>query len=207
MEPMDDDFYDGPSRSQQRRDALEVLDLAKLLVALSDAELGQVPMSDELRELVVESRRITAHIARKRQMQYLAKHLRRAEDELPAIRAAIERDKMESRRETAKLHRVEAWRDRLIAGGDDALNAFIAEHPDADRQHLRALSRRAVDEHRGNKPPAAARELFRSLRELMVIEAAAAELDAESAEADDGDRLEADDLADFDFDPGERERD
>src|SRR5688572_23294257 len=98
-----------PSRSELRRQALDVLVLAKALVELSDSELERVPLSDDLRELVVESRRITANIARKRQMQFLAKHLRREEGELPAIRAALEQDRDERRRGAAELHRVEAW--------------------------------------------------------------------------------------------------
>ena len=162
-----DDGYDGPSRSQQRREALDVLAVAKALFELSEAQLSHVPMSDELRELVVDSRRITANIARKRQMQYLAKHLRRREEELPGIRAALDHDKGESRKETAKLHRIEQSRDRLIAGGDEAINLLLETYPDADRQRLRQLVRRANEERRANKPPVAARELFKVLRELF----------------------------------------
>lgn len=159
--------FDGPSRSQLRREALDVLALAKALVELTDAQLARVPLSDDLRELVIESRRITANIARKRQLQFLAKHLRRAEDELPAIRAAIEQDTGERRREAAGHHRAESWRDRLVAEGDEALNALLEAHPDADRQQLRTLARRAQEERHANKPPAAARELFRALRILF----------------------------------------
>jgi ribosome-associated protein len=162
QEDQDGDFpgFEGPSRSELRRQALDVLALAKALVELSDAELAHVPLSEDLRELVVDSRRITANIARKRQMQYLAKHLRRAEDELPAIRAALEQDRAERRRGAANLHRVEAWRDRLLEEGDEAI---------ADRHHLRQLVRRAHDERNANRPPAAARELFRELRDLMNV--------------------------------------
>ncbi|HVF35237.1 MAG TPA: ribosome biogenesis factor YjgA [Candidatus Saccharimonadia bacterium] len=159
--------YDGPSRSQLRREALDVLALAKALVELTDARLDRVPLSEDLHELVIESRRITANIARKRQMQFLAKHLRRAEDELPAIRAAIEQDLGERRSAAAGMHRAEAWRDRLVAEGDEALNTLLESHPDADRQRLRQLARRAQDERDANKPPAAARELFRALRMLF----------------------------------------
>ena len=166
-EDADSPEFEGPSRSELRRQALDVLALAKALCELSDAELDRVPLPEDLRELVVDSRRITANIARKRQMQFLAKHLRRSEDELPAIRAAIEQDRGERRRDAASLHRVEAWRDRLVHEGDEALNALVAAHPNADRQHLRPLARRAQDERHANRPPAAARELFRVLRDLL----------------------------------------
>ncbi len=156
-----------PSRSQRRRDALAVFDLAEALVALSDAQLEQLPLADDLRALVVESRRITRHVARKRQLQYLAKHLRRREDELPPIRAALEHDRDAARRDTVQLHRIERWRDRLMADGDDALAQLLTEHPEADRQRLRQLARRAVGEHAAGKAPRAARELFQALRDLL----------------------------------------
>ncbi|HET7843715.1 MAG TPA: ribosome biogenesis factor YjgA [Xanthomonadales bacterium] len=156
-----------PSRSSLRRDALAVFDLAEALVAMPESQLAQVGLPDDLAALVVESRRITQHIARKRQLQYLAKHLRRNEDVLPAIRAVLDRDRLEKRADAAKLHRVEHWRDRLIDGGDEALGELLAEHPAADRQHLRQLARNAKAERIANKPPASARELFRALRELL----------------------------------------
>ncbi|MEJ7747565.1 MAG: ribosome biogenesis factor YjgA, partial [Luteimonas sp.] len=72
-----------------------------------------------------------------------------------------------SRRETAHLHQVEAWRDRLLADGDAALNALLDKYPAADRQRLRQLARNAVEERNRNKPPHAYRELFRELRALL----------------------------------------
>ena len=74
-----------------------------------------------------------------------------------------------ARRETAALHRVEAWRERLIADGDAALAELLAEYPHADRQHLRQLVRNASEERNRNKPPHAFRELFRELRELILV--------------------------------------
>lgn len=158
----------GPSRGEQRREALAVLELASKLVEQNDARLAQLPLSDDLRALVLESKRITAQIARKRQVQFLAKNLRREDDEtLDAIRAALEHDKAVTRQETAALHRVEAWRERLVRDGDAALAELLNDYPQADRQHLRQLARNAREEHLHNKPPHASRELFRSLRELM----------------------------------------
>lgn len=158
----------GPSRSDQRREALAVLDLALRLMEQGDARLAQLPLTDELRELVLASKKITAQIARKRQAQYLAKQLRR-EDEalLHDLRAALDHDKSERLREAKALHRIEHWRDRLVAEGDAALAEFMAAHPLADRQHLRQLARNAHREKLDNKPPHAFRELFRELRELL----------------------------------------
>ena len=163
-----EDGRGGPSRSQLRREALAVFELAERLMEQNESELARLPMEEELRDLVRESQRITQQIARKRQTQFLAKHLRRLDDAgLDAIRQGIEHAKADSRRDTAALHRIESWRDRLVDDGDTALAEFLTAYPHADRQHLRQLARNAHAERLQNKPPHAYRELFRALRELI----------------------------------------
>ena len=44
------------------------------------------------------------------------------------------------------MHRVEDWRDRLLAEGDKALAALLDDYPQADRQQLRTLVRNAQAE-------------------------------------------------------------
>lgn len=156
----------GPSRSQQRREALEVFELAEALAALSAAELARVPLAADLRDEVDRTRAISAHIARKRQTQFLAKQLRKLDDdEIERIRRALAHDRDKAHQETAAMHRLEAWRERLLDEGDEALGELLALHPGADRQHLRQLVRNAQAERKANKPPHAFRELFRALRE------------------------------------------
>ncbi|MBS0463469.1 MAG: DUF615 domain-containing protein [Proteobacteria bacterium] len=169
MEDYEDQTGDeGPSRSQQRRDALAVLELAQRLMDAGQAQLDKLPLDDDLRALVADSQRIGPQVARKRQTQFLAKNLRRADDAtLAAIRAALDHAKADGRRDAAALHRIEHWRERLLADGDAALAEFIVAHPTADRQHLRQLARNAHAERLHNKPPHAQRELFRALREVM----------------------------------------
>jgi ribosome-associated protein len=160
--------YQEPSRSQLRREALDVLKLAQTLAALSDAQLARVPLDDDLRAEVQRTRAVTQQIARKRQSQYLAKQMRKLDDsELDAIRAALEHDREYAHRETAALHRVEQWRERLIGEGDAALTELLQEFPSADRQHLRQLARNARLEREQNKPLHAFHELFRALRKLL----------------------------------------
>ncbi|HEU0152833.1 MAG TPA: ribosome biogenesis factor YjgA [Arenimonas sp.] len=168
-EDFEDEEHDyGPSRSEQRREALAVLDLAMKLVGESDARLQQIPMDEDLLALVIASKKITSQIARKRQIHYLAKQMRRQDDEaLQLIRAALDHDKAEGRREAQALHEVEYWRDKLVDDGDEALSELLANHPHADRQHLRQLARNAHQERLKNKPPHAYRELFRELRTLL----------------------------------------
>jgi len=161
--------YFAPSRSQLKREADAVLALAERLVELTPSQLARVPMPDPIRGAVGDTRRITSHVARKRQLHYLAKLMRREDDEtLDPIRRAMEHDSAEARRETAALHRLEDWRTRLLEQGDVALGELADAHPDLDRHHLRQLVRAAREERLANRPPHAFREIFRLLKELGI---------------------------------------
>jgi ribosome-associated protein len=176
----------GPSRSQKRRDALDVLELAKALVELTPPQLARVPVPEATLPHIEDARRITSNIAHKRQLAFLAKQMRKLDDdELQAMRDALDEKSDASRAEAAALHRVEAWRAKLIDGGDDALSELLDMHPDSDRQRLRQLVRNAQEEKKRGKPPRAFRELFRELRGLML--GADNEGDADLPDTDDAD--------------------
>jgi len=164
--------YLPPSRSEQRRQALDVLALAGQLLELGSGRLQQLPIPDGLRAHIAEGQRISSHIARKRQRAFIAKQMRREEEAvLEAIRDALDTSSETARQDTARLHRIEHWRERLLDEGDTALGEFVHLYPDTDRQHLRQLVRQALAERQGNKPPRAFRALFQSLRQLMEVSA------------------------------------
>jgi len=159
-----------PAARRLRLDVLcPALTLVVCLVALTPAQLAKLPVPEDLLPHIRETKRITSHIAHKRQLAFLAKQVRR-EDEatLDAIRDALDEKGEASRREISAMHRVEAWRDRLLANGDVALAELLDAYPEADRQLLRQLVRNTLEERKRNKPPRAFRELFRELRELML---------------------------------------
>ena len=178
-----------PSRSAQRRAALDVLELGEQLVGMTAAQLGRLPIPDALMPHIRDTQRITSHGARKRQVAFLAKQMRKLDDdELDAIRDAMSKDGEAARKETAAMHRIEALRDALLGDdGDDAMTELLAAHPDADRQHLRQLVRNAHEERKRNKPPRAFRELFRALKALEAHGAAAADDAAGEPLDEDGD--------------------
>lgn len=160
----------GPSRTQQRRDALAVLALAHQLVELQPSRLAKLDLPDDVRVEIDNTRRITAHIARKRQMAFLAKVMRRYDDEdFASVRAELGENREKQRQETAAMHRLEALRERLLSDDESALSELIQQHPQVDRQHLRSLIRQARSEKETpNKPPRAYREIFQLLKELAV---------------------------------------
>jgi ribosome-associated protein len=179
---------EGPSRSSQRREALDVLALAKELCSFTATQLARLPLDEDLREQIAMAQRITSNIAHKRQLQFLAKHMR--EHDLTALREALSME-TDARRRGSALHKfLEHWRDRMIAGGDPVLAEFLDAHPNADRQGLRqALSKaRKLEDPRHL---VAARELFRKLRDAHTGQRSTdaaqageddAEFDADSAD-------------------------
>jgi Uncharacterized protein conserved in bacteria len=169
----------GPSRTQQRREALAVLTLAGQLVEMQPSRLARLALPDDVRGEIDRTRRITAHIARKRQLAFLAKVMRRYEDaEFDAVRAELGENRDKQRQETAAMHRLEAMRERLVSEDETALSELIDEHPQIDRQHLRSLIRQArLEKDTPNKPPRAYREIFQLLKDLGQAQDEASEPD------------------------------
>lgn len=165
MDPAQDDDLPSPSRSARRRAALAVFALAERLVALTAVQLQRIPLDADLRAAVDFAQRIRSHIARKRQVQTLAKLLRALESErLEAIRAAVDRPKQVRARETAALNRLEQWRLRLLTEGEVALTELRAAQPGIDVDAVRSAVQAALAERAGKGPRGAARALFRTLR-------------------------------------------
>jgi len=155
---------DLPSKSQLRREALEVRSLAARLIELRPALLAQLPLDDRVGAAISEAQRIRSNVARKRQLQFVAKLLRSTD--LEPIARALQDLEQAARQTSARQHRAEAWRDCLIAGGDPALGELLDQRHDSDAQLIRQLIRKARQEADRERPPAAARALFRALREM-----------------------------------------
>lgn len=155
---------DRPSKSQRKRDSHELQALGEALAALTPAQRAAVPMPDALRVAVDEWQRTRSHEGRRRQMQLIGKLMREA-DPAP-IREAVARAKLPNARATLALHRLEHWREALVAD-DAALTRFAAEHPEADLQRLRSLVRAARQDGAaaGERRPRAWRDLFAYLKE------------------------------------------
>jgi ribosome-associated protein len=156
------------SKSQRKRDARSLKSLASELIKLSSSQLTKVPLDAALREAVQEARQIRSHVAGKRQLQFIAKQLRRL-DATP-IREAIDAFQNNARQVTVRHHRVENWRDFLLESGDAALGQLLQQRREADAQAIRQLVRNARCEASAGKPPASSRALFRRLRDMDEAE-------------------------------------
>ncbi len=164
--------FDEVSKSQLKREALSKKTLASEIIALGKKQFAGAPLDEDLREEFIAARNITAHVARKRQLMFVAKKLRNIDT--AGLEQYLDSLQQDASQVTLRHHRAETWRDRFLAGadegrhsgGDAALAEFLQLRPDADRQALRQLIRNARREQAAGKPPAAARNLFRMLREM-----------------------------------------
>lgn len=158
----DDDFI---SKSQLKREAEAAQVIGERLITLRADQLEQLDLSDTLLAAVIEAKRLTSNGAIRRQKQYIGKLMQR-EDTAP-IEAKIAEWDGGSRAETAKLHQLERWRDRLLAD-DQVMGELMTAYPHADAQHLRTLIRNARKEQAASKPPKSSRELFKLLRAMFA---------------------------------------
>ena len=72
----DVDAYDGPSKSQLKRDSHALQDLGKALVELNADQLAKIPMPEDLLEAIHDWQRFKKHEARRPQLQYIGKLMR-----------------------------------------------------------------------------------------------------------------------------------
>ena len=155
-----------PSKTRLKGLMHELQSLGVALAALPEARLEAIDLPQPLHDAITEYRRTRSHEARRRQMQYIGKLMRGVEAE--PLREAIARERLPGARETLALHRVERWRDALLAD-DAAITRFMAEHPDADVIALRRLLRaaRAEAQPAGGRHGRGYRELFQWLKEAL----------------------------------------
>ncbi len=157
-----------PSKSHLKRQAHELQALGEAVAALSDDRLAAIEMPDALREAIREYRRTRSHEGRRRQMQYVGKLMRAADE--AALREAVAEATLGSARQTLMLHETERWRAELIRD-DQALQRWLLAHPDTDTQQLRSLVRAARRDAATLPPearqPRSFRDLFHFLKPLL----------------------------------------
>lgn len=162
--PDSPDFDDLPSKSRRKRDMNALQDIGAELTELNEQQLAGIDLPENLRDAVRAARVMKRNEARRRQVQYIGKLMRQV-DPAP-IRDKLDGFRSTSAAETARLHRIERWRERLL-DEPGALAEFIAGHPGADIQQLRTLIRNTAEERARGKPPKHYRALFQMVKAVM----------------------------------------
>jgi len=155
-----------PSRSEKKRRMLALQKTGEMLICLSEDQLEHIPLPEDLHQAVVEARRLQKNRAAfKRQRQFIGRLMRQVNAE--AISEALVGLEAQHNRESARLHQIERWRDRLLSSqAASALTELINQYPRTDRQRLHQLLQKAGREKQSGSGKRAQRELFAFLREL-----------------------------------------
>jgi ribosome-associated protein len=163
----DEDAPEGRVQGSIHRLRMDELgDLVLALSRLPPSARAALPVDDEAKAQLDLLASLGKTPARRRQFLRTRAFFRDAD---PAVLRALAAG--HDPREEA-LQRAERWRTRLLQGGDDALDAFLAEHPAGERQPLRT----AIREARGEGPAAkrASRRLFQAIRAAIEVTVEAA---------------------------------
>jgi ribosome-associated protein len=164
--PVTDDEVrrEAPSKSALKREHEALQDLARLVLEAAPGRIDRLSLDETLAQAIRDGRRIPASSARARHIRYLGKLLAADPAGAACLDRALGEDRAAHAQEVAQLHRVEQWRERLLAEGDAALAALVAEHPAIDARALRDLLRQAHKDAGTPRQVGTVRRLFRLLR-------------------------------------------
>lgn len=125
-------------RAERKRSEEAWMEFAKELVTISERHLLRLELSEEVLQVIQDSRRITSPGAKSRALRLIRQEMRNLD--LVALREKLEDLSHPNQRRRASTP-ADDWRKRLLAGGEADLGDFMAENPKADRQRLRTLLR------------------------------------------------------------------
>lgn len=168
MSAHDDELFDGPSKSQRKRDMTALQDLGARLTEMTPAALKKCELPEDLLDAIHEHNRLPfKHGARKRQLQYIGKVMRDVqEDVLERIHAQLSQNVSVDKRRYMALEKLRAG---VLDGDSKSLEQLFTEHPEADRDEIEALIRQARQQAEANETPLASRKLFQLLKKLYGV--------------------------------------
>lgn len=165
-----------PSKTRRKAQMHDLQALGDVLVGLSDHQLAQIDLAEELLDAIKAARGMTRlDEARRRQLQYVGRLMRDVDPE--PIRARIATWQSQSVEQARALHEIERWRERLLTE-ESALTEFADRYRLQDMQGFRNTLREARRERADiaagkERSPRHYRELFRWVREAIATAAAA----------------------------------
>lgn len=161
--PTDESSSDFKSKTQIKKEFKALQELGRELVDLPSKQLGLLPLSDAMAELILAAQAMQRGTFN-RQLRLIGSRM--VDEDVEGIQKQLNLLKLPQRQSVNAFHQVEEWRDGLIAGNNDVFNELAERHSEFDRQYVSQLVRNANKEEQQNKPPKAARLLFQYLKDL-----------------------------------------
>jgi len=161
----EDEFEDEKSKSQIKRELLELKALGRTLISLPVKDLDKLALPERLYESVVKAQAMS-HGALKRETGFIGRLI--ADEDHETIAANVAKLKQVHQGEVKQFHELEQWRDQLLSGDNDLMTMLHQQFESFDGQYVRQLVRNAAKEAKLNKSPKSARTLFKYLQTCQV---------------------------------------
>ena len=152
------------SKTARKREADRLQQMGRRIGELNMEQIEGLALPGELHKAIIDYRRFPSHGAKKRQLQFVGKLMRKLD--IAAIEAHLADLDGESAKARYRFNQLEQWRDELI-DDSDAVTRFISEYPAVDRQHLRQMIKKINAAKDPSQHKSHAKALFRFLRETV----------------------------------------
>ena len=162
-DPLDDsDEIEIVSKTQLKRESIDIQKLGMRLVGMSAEHLAKIPLDEHVLEAIALAKKIqNKRSALKRHYQFLGKLLRARETD--AIFDAIRLIEEANHGHIQRFHQAEMWRDEIISKGNDAIESLVSQQTGADRQKLRQLSRNYASATKSERQTQIARLIYKEV--------------------------------------------
>ena len=111
------------SKSAKKREHLALQILGEQLIGISETQLRNMSLDDDLREAIETASTITSHSALRRQRQLIGKLMSRIDPE--PVRAELDALTQDSQQSRQAFRQAEEWRDKIVNGGHPLLENFF----------------------------------------------------------------------------------
>ena len=152
------------SKTALKNEAKDVHAFGKTLVGLSDKQISQIKLPESVHEAIREFKKLKKNSAKNRQSLYLAKLLRATD--ISEAQQFVAHLKFESQNEIRKFHKIEDWRNKLIADISN-LTDFVNLSPAIDIQKLRKLILNSQKEIKKGSSNKFQKELFQLIKDIL----------------------------------------
>ena len=161
---MTDIKSDFKSKTALKNEAKNVHAFGRILVGLTDKQISQIELPENVYEAIKELKKLKKNSAQKRQSLYLAKLLRSID--LTDAQRFVDHLKFESQTEIKKFREVEGWRDKLLTDISN-LTDFVNLSAGIDIQKLRKLILNSQREIKKGSSKKFQKELFQFIKETL----------------------------------------
>ena len=155
---------DRVSKTQRKRDSLELQSLGETLIGFKDSELEALNLPESLFTAIQSAKDMHQRGALRRQKQYIGRLMREVDAE--PIRAAVERKTATHDKHIKQFHVAEQWRERILTQGEPAITKCVEKVP-IDADIVRELAARVERAGSTHARKTARKALFRHLHTAL----------------------------------------